>query len=326
MGRKNKDAVLTENQNWGKIYSDEEDEKMIANYHTHTWRCHHASGTEREYVEAAIRGGLKILGFSDHTPQIYPDGYVNHTKMLPDQLEDYVNVILALKKEYEKDIEIHLGLEVEYYPAYFDKLLALTAQYPIEYYILGQHNLGNEIGDVMVFAPFSSDETLQRYWTSASTAFAPLKTVNNGIGGSTIQDWMTLYEKLIVNYKPSAVVVYVGSNDIAGGKSGKATAAQACLLLKRLKTKLPGVPIYYISIAPSIRRWNLWKENHICNKAVSSFCSKTSGVSFIHCTPYLLKNGKPRKELYRSDQLHFNQKGYQVWNQVIPARIKKDLK
>ena len=163
MGRKNKDAVLTENQNWGKIYSDEEDEKMIANYHTHTWRCHHASGTEREYVEAAIRGGLKILGFSDHTPQIYPDGYVNHTKMLPDQLEDYVNVILALKKEYEKDIEIHLGLEVEYYPAYFDKLLALTAQYPIEYYILGQHNLGNEIGDVMVFAPFTSDETLQRY-------------------------------------------------------------------------------------------------------------------------------------------------------------------
>ena len=164
------------------------------------------------------------------------------------------------------------------------------------------------------------------YWTSASTAFAPLKTVNNGIGGSTIQDWMTLYEKLIVNYKPSAVVVYVGSNDIAGGKSGKATAAQACLLLKRLKTKLPGVPIYYISIAPSIRRWNLWKENQICNKAVSSFCSKTSGVSFIHCTPYLLKNGKLRKELYRSDQLHFNQKGYQVWNQVIPARIKKDLK
>ena len=113
---------------------------------------------------------------------------------------------------------------------------------------------------------------------------------------------------------------------VQGGKSGKATAAQACLLLKRLKTKLPGVPIYYISIAPSIRRWNLWKENQICNKAVSSFCSKTSGVSFIHCTPYLLKNGKLRKELYRSDQLHFNQKGYQVWNQVIPARIKKDLK
>ncbi len=48
---------------------------MIANYHTHTWRCHHAKGTEREYVERAIEGGLKILGFSDHTPYPLPAGY-----------------------------------------------------------------------------------------------------------------------------------------------------------------------------------------------------------------------------------------------------------
>ena len=34
---------------------------MIANYHTHTWRCRHADGTEREYVEKAINAGLKIL-------------------------------------------------------------------------------------------------------------------------------------------------------------------------------------------------------------------------------------------------------------------------
>ena len=164
------------------------------------------------------------------------------------------------------------------------------------------------------------------YWTSADSAFAPLKIVNNGIGGSTVQEWMGLYEKLIVNYRPSAVVLYVGSNDIAARKSGQATAAQVCQLLKRLKARMPGVPIYYISIAPSVRRWNLWKENKACNEVVSRFCSKTSGISFIHCTPYLLKNGKLKKELYRSDQLHFNQKGYQIWNKVIPARLKKDLK
>ena len=53
---------------------------MIANYHTHTWRCMHASGTEREYVEKAIEGGLKILGFSDHTPMPYSGGYVSNVK------------------------------------------------------------------------------------------------------------------------------------------------------------------------------------------------------------------------------------------------------
>ena len=43
---------------------------MLANYHTHTARCHHASGSEREYIEAAIAGGMKILGFSDHAPLV----------------------------------------------------------------------------------------------------------------------------------------------------------------------------------------------------------------------------------------------------------------
>ena len=41
---------------------------MLANYHTHTTRCRHAVGADREYVKAAIESGVKILGFSDHAP------------------------------------------------------------------------------------------------------------------------------------------------------------------------------------------------------------------------------------------------------------------
>ena len=86
---------------------------MKANYHTHTWRCMHASGTEKEYVENAIRAGLEIIGFSDHTPYPYPKDYSSGMRMRTDQLEDYVDTVVALKAEYRQDIEIHLGLEVE---------------------------------------------------------------------------------------------------------------------------------------------------------------------------------------------------------------------
>lgn len=41
------------------------------NYHTHTTRCYHASGKDEEYVKAAIKAGIKELGFSDHTPWHY---------------------------------------------------------------------------------------------------------------------------------------------------------------------------------------------------------------------------------------------------------------
>ena len=41
---------------------------MIANYHTHTYRCGHAEGSERDYAEKAAKAGLRILGIADHTP------------------------------------------------------------------------------------------------------------------------------------------------------------------------------------------------------------------------------------------------------------------
>ena len=122
---------------------------MIANYHTHTWRCRHADGTEREYVERAIEGGLKILGFSDHSPYPFPDGYDSGMRMRLDQVEGYVDTVLALKKEYDKDIEIHLGLETEYFPRFWDQLIDFLSDYPFEYFVLGQHSLGNEIEKIL---------------------------------------------------------------------------------------------------------------------------------------------------------------------------------
>lgn len=128
------------------VYWRNETGQMKANYHTHTWRCNHASGTEREYVERAIESGIKLLGFSDHTPYPFPEGYISRIRMGVEQLDDYVKTVLDLKKEYEKEIEIHLGLEVEYYPDHFAKLQRLAADYPVEYFLLAQHFVGDEIG------------------------------------------------------------------------------------------------------------------------------------------------------------------------------------
>lgn len=119
---------------------------MISNYHTHTPRCLHAVGTEREYIESAIESGLNYLGFSDHSPYFFSGDYYSDMRMRPNELENYVYVLEQLKKEYQKDIAIHIGLEAEYYPTYFHQLISLCEQYPIEYMILGQHHLKDEMG------------------------------------------------------------------------------------------------------------------------------------------------------------------------------------
>lgn len=143
---------------------------MKANYHTHTWRCGHALGTEREYVERAIENGWEILGFSDHTPYPYPEDYVSGMRMKMGQLEDYVDTVLALKREYREDIEIRLGLEVEYYLPYFYKLQEFVSDYPIEYFLLAQHCVGCEIGGTWCGNRISDPGMLKDYCTQTGEA------------------------------------------------------------------------------------------------------------------------------------------------------------
>lgn len=136
---------------------------MVANYHAHTFRCNHASGTEREYVEAAIRRGLQVFGFSDHSPQYFPGDYYTHMRMRPYQLLDYCAAVWNLRREYRGQIEIPLGLEVEYYPALWNNLIPRLQDAGIEYLILGQHWLGNEINEHGSAAPTADESILRRY-------------------------------------------------------------------------------------------------------------------------------------------------------------------
>lgn len=136
---------------------------MKANYHSHTSRCHHATGSQREYVENAIKAGYRIWGFSDHTPYPYNNGYVSPIRMLPGELESYVKETLDLRKEYKDDIEIKLGLEVEYYPRHFDDLMKLIEDYPIEYLLLGQHHTNNEYDGTYVGFETLDEKVLEQY-------------------------------------------------------------------------------------------------------------------------------------------------------------------
>ncbi len=135
---------------------DEKRPRQRENYHTHTSRCGHAEGTDREYAEQALAAGLTVLGFSDHTPQDFFDSEPRNRpiRMKPEELPDYAGSVRALAAEYRGRLEIHLGVEAEYYPKYFPRLLDMLRANGVEYMILGQHFLGNEIDE-----PYAGRET-----------------------------------------------------------------------------------------------------------------------------------------------------------------------
>lgn len=136
---------------------------ITVNYHTHTVRCKHAVGSERQYIESAIKNGYKVLGFSDHTPQPFKGGFISRIRMDMDELDGYLETIRALKDEYADRIEIKTGLEVEYYPALFDDLMKEIEKRDIEYLILGQHFVPDEEYGFYAGSATYSEEHLKEY-------------------------------------------------------------------------------------------------------------------------------------------------------------------
>ena len=136
---------------------------MFANYHTHTFRCHHAYGEDREYVEAAVAAGIKVLGFSDHCPWVFPDVYVSDIRMTPAETDGYFKSLTDLKREYAGDIKLYIGFEAEYIPELMEKQDALLADYPVDYMILGEHFIDREpFGEYTGFGT-DDEKTLLRY-------------------------------------------------------------------------------------------------------------------------------------------------------------------
>ncbi len=127
---------------------------LYANYHAHTWRCQHAYGTEREFIEAAIAMGIREFGFSDHIPFPESETYESSIRMKMEQAPEYVGTIRALEREYKDDIRIYVGFEAEYVPEYYDEQMHMFRSLGCDYLIMGQHFLNNE-----KTGPYSGTET-----------------------------------------------------------------------------------------------------------------------------------------------------------------------
>lgn len=136
---------------------------MLHSYHNHTYRCNHASGSEREFIENAISAGIKTLGFSDHAPMPFEDGYYSHFRMKLNETDEYIKTLENLCDEYKNDIKIRIGFEAEYYPDVFPQMIEFLSDYSYEYLILGQHALGNEQNDHYCSRKTTDKTHLSRY-------------------------------------------------------------------------------------------------------------------------------------------------------------------
>ena len=142
---------------------------MRVNYHTHTYRCTHASGSEEDYVKSAIASNLSILGISDHIA--YPDDRSSN-RMMHSEVNAYINECFRLRTKYKKDIKILVGFESEYSDDCHEYYEYLFNECKIDYLVFGQHSF---IEDSKFYNSFDLTST-KDYIIYAKSVAKALKT------------------------------------------------------------------------------------------------------------------------------------------------------
>lgn len=133
------------------------------NFHTHTYRCGHANGTEKDMIEAAIRLGIEDLGMSCHVPLPHYRKHLlkslpairsirslvslimafikngPHMRMPYKQMDEHLQKIEECQEKYKNQIHIYKGFEAEGLTEYFDYYQSLLDTNKVDYLILGHH-------------------------------------------------------------------------------------------------------------------------------------------------------------------------------------------
>lgn len=141
---------------------------LVNNYHTHTNYCHHSSNDIEKLIIFAIQEGYKILGISEHCP------YPNNPKRYPriDELDDLIDKFIILREKYKHKIELHFGLEAEYYEPDDKYYRDLRNKKGIEYFIFGNHYFKSCLQQPTIeFIDYTNFDMLESYLKQVHDGF-----------------------------------------------------------------------------------------------------------------------------------------------------------
>ena len=159
-------------------------------------------------------------------------------------------------------------------------------------------------------------------WSSLEADLAPLPALNRGFGGALIDDVVRYADRIVVPYQPPAVVLFAGTNDIAGSRPASAgyVAERFDAFVAKVRLAVPEALVFYVAITPSRARWSLWPVAMEANRLIEAQVGADARLRFIDLSRFLLgRDGAPDPELYRRDGLHPSKTGYRIWAREIAA-------
>ena len=199
------------------------------------------------------------------------------------------------------------------YSSYSSRINSLYKEYITEGEI--------EKGGVLILGSSTMD-----FWDNWATDLSLTDKItgyNVGIGGTTSEDWLTAYDKLVKPFYPSCVLIFVGGNDInVNGARGIDTAHRVQELIERIHADFPAASIYYIYSLPTPNSYANGKftkeEFSILVNTLKAYCDSKDYVVGVDVAPALTdENGNPIDSLFRDDKIHMTLEGYALWTNYL---------
>lgn len=156
------------------------------------------------------------------------------------------------------------------------------------------------------------------YWKNVQSDFPGYKIINRGFGGSSLPHVIKYAPEIIYPYKPRQIIIYCGENDINDGASPKLVFARFKKLYSGIRKHLGQVNVVYISIKPSPSRIVHLPRVQEANTLISKFIAGQKNTEYIDVFSLMLKpDGSIMPDIFISDKLHMNAKGYDIWARAI---------
>jgi lysophospholipase L1-like esterase len=163
-----------------------------------------------------------------------------------------------------------------------------------------------------------------REWTHLREQMAPLPVFNRAFGGSRTADVLYSMDRIVLPYAPRIIVYYCGSNDINALERPFPIFQRIRQFSERVREALPGTLVYIVSINRAPQKKDRWDIVDSTNALVREYCLSTAHRGYIDVNSVLFdKQGNPRLDLYRDDQLHFEEQAYVEFAGIIRPVLEK---
>lgn len=168
----------------------------------------------------------------------------------------------------------------------------------------------------------TGSSSIARWNDQAATALAPLTVIPRGFGGSVMNDVLYHLDRVALNYKPRAILIYEGDNDTAFGVPVEKVIDQLHLVINRIHSALPETRIYLLSVKPSILRQNVWANAQLVNAGYRMVADADPLVHYVDvANPFLKADGTVMDDIFINDNLHLNTMGNLIWGASIRAAL-----